>query len=121
MMFKSKDIGKLGENLALQYLKKARFSILEKNFHSHWGEIDIIAKKDNKVFFIEVKTRISDKKGKPYEAINFYKLRGLKRAVNYYILQNRLNGYKLSLDLISIILNEDSSVKKLDYFENIDN
>ena len=50
MMFKSKDIGKLGENLALQYLKKARFSILEKNFHSHWGEIDIIAKKDNKVF-----------------------------------------------------------------------
>jgi len=115
-----KNIGAIGENVALQYLKKRNYSILEKNYHSHWGEIDIIAKKENKIIFIEVKTRIGYKKGKPYEAINFYKLRGLNRAINYYILQNKLKGYKLSLDLVSIILHEDLSVKKLDYFENIE-
>ena len=77
----------------------------------------MIAKKDNKVYFFEVKTRIGTDKGQPYEAVNYYKLIGLKRAINYYLLKNKLNDCKLSLEIISVELNSDKSLKKLKIYQ----
>lgn len=114
------QIGSLGEKIALTYLKKLKYSILETNFRSHWGEIDIICQKDNKISFIEVKTRVGTTHGQPYEAVNYYKVKDLKRTINYYLLKKNLKNYKLSLDVISIILNNDHKVQSLKYLENID-
>jgi putative endonuclease len=116
----NKNIGKVGEQIAASYLKKNGLQIIGRQLTFHWGEIDLVAKQNNKIHFIEVKTRLGTTHGKPYEAITFSKIKSLKRAIEYYILKNKLKNYKLSLDVISIILNEDQSIKKLNYYENVE-
>jgi len=113
------NIGKTGETIAKQYLNKKGYQILQQNFYCHWGEIDIIAKKDNTITFFEVKTRIGESKGKPYDSVNAAKLTKLHRAIQYFLLQNNYKNYKLSLDVISILLNEDLSIKKIVHYENV--
>ena len=114
------QIGFLGEKIALSYLRKQKYSILETNFRSHWGEIDIIAQKNNKVSFIEVKTRVGTAYGQPYEAVTYYKIKDLKRTINFYLLKKNLKNYKLSLDVISIILDNNQKLQSLKYLENVD-
>jgi len=122
MTFNSnKNIGKIGEKIALSYLKEKGYKLLKKNFYCRWGEIDLILKNDNKIVFVEVKTRVGDKKGKPYEAINFYKINGLKRAIYFYLLKKKYFQYKLSLEVISIILNSDLSLKEIKHFSEVFN
>lgn len=55
-MAEHNEIGKIGENIAQAFLMKQGFSVLETNYHTHYGEIDIIAKKDKKLRFVEVKS-----------------------------------------------------------------
>ena len=114
------QIGSLGEKIALSYLKKQKHIILETNFHTRWGEIDIICKRNNKVNFVEVKTKVGTSYGQPYEAVNYYKIRDLKRTINFYLLKKNLKNYKLSLDVISIILSQDLKLVSLKYLENVD-
>lgn len=114
-----KDIGQRGEIAAAAYLQKKGYRILQQNFHTHWGEIDIIAKKDNVVSFFEVKTRVGEDYGKPYESVNSGKIKRLQRPIQYFLLQNDLKDYKLSLDVISIMLNADLSVEKIMHFDNV--
>lgn len=120
MSLYNKNIGKIGEQIAASYLKKKGFQITDRHITSHWGEIDIVARRNNKICFIEVKTRLGETKGKPYEAVTFSKIKSLRRVIQYYILKNKLKNYKLSLDVISIILGSDCSLKKLDYYENVE-
>ena len=93
------------------------YTIIEKNFYCRWGEIDIIAKKDDKIYFFEVKTRIGDRKGQPYEAVNYYKLKGLKRAIEFYLLKNKIKKVKLALTIISIILDDNMKVQKFKVYD----
>ncbi|OIP84321.1 hypothetical protein AUK04_02505 [Candidatus Roizmanbacteria bacterium CG2_30_33_16] len=113
------EVGKIGENAACDYLQKQGYLIIERNFRSKGGEIDIIIQKSNKIVFVEVKTRIGDTKGRPYEAVNYYKLSHLKRAIKYYLLQNPYKNSKLSIFVIGIILNEDHSIKELKCYEDV--
>lgn len=114
-----KDIGQKGEVEAIIYLQKKGYQILERNYYSRWGEIDVIAKKNAKITFIEVKTRVGTLKGKPYEAVNLRKISHLLRPIQYFLLQNDYKKYKLSLDVISIVLNADLTIKELKHFENV--
>ncbi|OGK52535.1 hypothetical protein A2970_01120 [Candidatus Roizmanbacteria bacterium RIFCSPLOWO2_01_FULL_44_13] len=98
-----KKTGNQGELDATVYLKGQGFSIIQKNYRTRFGEIDIVAEKNKTLYFIEVKTRSNDSKGKPYESINFYKLTHLKRASDMFLLQNNYKNYKLKLALISIL------------------
>ena len=70
-------LGIYGEKLALKYLKKQKYKILEKNFRCALGEIDIVAKDGGFLVFVEVKTRSSNAFGEPMEAVDFYKQRKL--------------------------------------------
>lgn len=107
MSLYNQNLGKIGEDKAASFLKSNQFFILKKNFYTPFGEIDIIAKKEKTLYFIEVKTRKDDKKGKPYEAVNFYKLKHLKKAVNFFLLKNKYLNYKMKIGIISIILDKD--------------
>lgn len=119
MTFIRQATGKIGESIASDYLKKQGFSILHLNYRTLYGEIDIVGKKDNKIHFIEVKTRTSLKNGYPHEAVHYYKRQHLEKAVRYYILKNRVKDYKLSVDVISILM-ENGSVKEFKHFTGID-
>ena len=57
--------------------------------------------------------------GKPYEAVNYHKLKDLKRTIQYYLLQKKLTNCKLSLDVISIVLDNNFEVTNLQHFQNI--
>lgn len=105
-------IGFLGEQIASNFLKKNHFLILKKNFRTRFGEIDIIAKKDNSLYFIEVKTRNNLNKGQPYEAINRYKIQHIKKAAYIYLLKSPLKNYKLKIAVISILLENEKPVIK---------
>lgn len=115
-----KDLGALGEQLGVTYLQEHGFLVIDRNFTTHWGELDLIAKKDKCVYFVEVKTKIGDKKGKPYEAVTYRKLQNLKRSINMYLLKNDYKTYKLSICVLSIELNPDKSVKEMKFFENVE-
>ncbi len=104
MSLYQKNLGKIGEDLALDYLKSHRFSILEKNFHSKFGEIDIIAEKNRCLFFIEVKTRSNLNHGAPYEAVNKRKIYHIKKVAQYYLLKNTYSDYKLKIGVFSILI-----------------
>lgn len=109
--------GTIGEQYAAHYLAKWGYTILERNFRIRLGELDIIAQKNNILYFCEVKTRIGDSHGKPYEAVGPRKMMHIKRVATAYILQKAAKNSKLSIQVISIILFPDLSVKEMKMYE----
>jgi len=119
-MSSNKATGALGEQLASQYLTNHGYHIIERNANSRWGELDIVAEKNNRVIFIEVKTRTDLRMGRPYEAVGRGKLRRLYRTIQHYILIHNLEKKKFQLDVIGIVLNQDKSDQELKHYENVD-
>jgi len=111
----NQDIGRCGESLARNYLINRGFTILQKNYRTRSGEIDIIAKKENTIYFIEVKTRYDDRKGKPYEAIDKRKIFHLQRAANFFLLKNRFQDCKLKIGVVSILLDR----KEIKFYDDL--
>lgn len=101
-----KILGKLGETIAVNKLRKERFEILEVNLTTRFGEIDIIAAKDNIMVFIEVKTRTSSNFGMPEESVGTIKASRIKRVAEYYLskMQNR-EEFDYRFDIISVLIN----------------
>ncbi|CAN5119582.1 YraN family protein [soil metagenome] len=118
-MNNNRTVGSIGEDLATIYLQDNDFIILKRNATSRWGELDIVAVKDNKIYFFEVKTRISTRQGNPYEAVQGLKVRNLSRTIQYFVLANKLQDKKLQLDVISIELYSDYTLKKLKRYEDL--
>lgn len=116
-MFKklhNKLLGKKGENLASDYLKKLGYQILETNFrYSKISEIDIIAKDKDTLVFVEVKTRSSTKCGHPTEAINQTKLNHIFKAGLAYMQQSKKKYTNYRIDAISIIGEKDPTIEHL--------
>ncbi|MEO8147747.1 MAG: YraN family protein [Bacteroidia bacterium] len=99
------ELGLKGEQLALEYLTSKGFKILEKNYRYLKAEVDLIAKKDDLIILIEVKTRSTDYFGRPEEAISKSKQRLLIDAADHYIQSNNLKN-EVRFDAISIIINK---------------
>lgn len=98
----NKNIGDFGENIAAEYLIGKGYEILEKNYHTAVGEIDIIARSGKTVVFVEVKTRSSVKCGRPSEAVDFRKRKHMAEAANIYCVENMISE-EVRFDVIEII------------------
>src|SRR5882762_11939271 len=115
----SDPIAKKGEDIAVAYLEKKDYTILERNFRKKYGEIDIIAKKNNTLVFIEVKTRTSNQFGEPIESITPWKLKSLiKTAYLYKAFHPRLPE-SLRIDAILVKLLGNGEVENIEHMENI--
>ncbi|MEI8111614.1 MAG: YraN family protein [Chitinophagia bacterium] len=116
-MQKNLETGNLGEELAANQLIEKGFIILERNWtHRHW-EVDIIASFNNRLHFIEVKTRKSIRFGYPEESITREKMNHLKNAAEAY--QEAHPEWKyIQFDVVAITLNE-SSVKDFLLIEDV--
>lgn len=98
-----KKLGAAGEDFAENYLALNKFRILKKNFRTRFGEIDIIAFKENTVFFFEVKTRKSNIYGFAKEAINRLKKNKIINTALRYINENKtLSNFNMNFSLIAI-------------------
>lgn len=117
-MKKNITTGKLGEDIAAQYLSKKGFKVLERNWrYSRCGEIDIIAVDQKTLVFIEVKTRSTINYGHPSEAINKTKIDKIRTLAGIYLSENpkiKFNQYRF--DAIGIILNQEPEIT---YYKDI--
>lgn len=112
--------GAIGELHAILFLKKKGYRILDQNFYVKGGEIDLIAEKPNgSIAFIEVKARQNLLHGMPYESVTKSKLHRLSKSIQFYLLKNDYHKRKLSLEVISIILNPDMTVKHIDHYDDL--
>ena len=85
-------------------MKIKHYSIVEKNFNSKFGEIDIIAKKKEIYIFVEVKTRTNYKYGEPLDSINRHKQEKIYKTAEFYLYKNKLNGISIRFDAIEVNL-----------------
>ncbi|RJR28559.1 YraN family protein [Candidatus Microgenomates bacterium] len=114
--------GAIGETVAKKYLSNLGYSILENNWRTRYGEIDIIASRGDTLHFVEVKLKVGDMYGSPEEMINKKKiLQILKTAQAYLLKNNKLNKQfkKKQIDAVCIVLNHKNELERLDYYENI--
>ncbi len=109
------ELGKLGEQLAVDYLSRNGFTILERNFIYDKAELDIIAQKEKRVIVVEVKTRNSAFFGDPQDFVTKAKIKLMVKAANEYVLTNNID-LEVRFDIISIIKNQH--IEKVEHFEN---
>ncbi|PJA01307.1 hypothetical protein COX75_00090, partial [bacterium (Candidatus Gribaldobacteria) CG_4_10_14_0_2_um_filter_33_15] len=119
----SKEIGILGEKIAEKYLKEKGYKILEKNFKRKWGEIDIVAKKKNKLIFFEVKTlqQTPDEIFLPEDEVDFKKKKQLRKITQIYLSEKKIpleSDYQIDILAIRLPPRAGLSKMKIEHFEN---
>jgi putative endonuclease len=114
-MAEHNELGKFGEELAVEFLQQNGYDILETNWTFQKAEIDIIAQKDSTVAVIEVKTRSSIAFGLPQDFVKPKKIQLLVKAVNEYIVSNDLD-VDVRFDIIAIYKEENTY--KIEHFED---
>ncbi len=105
-MAKHNTLGNEGEDLAVRYLKEKGYEILDTNWRYGHLEIDIIARKEKIVIFAEVKTRSSEKWGRPEEFVHYKKRKRLVKAAEAYLIEKDLMS-EMRFDIIAVILLPD--------------
>jgi putative endonuclease len=98
-------VGNAGEEFAAKILEDEGYMILERNYRTRIGEIDIIAAKDAVVHFIEVKTRTSDEYGYPADAVTEEKQNTIRRSAEIYMARRRLMWRAYSIDVAEVTFN----------------
>lgn len=100
----SKRLGIIGEKLAIDFLKKNNYQIIQQNYRCPFGEIDIIALKKNTLCFIEVKTRSSGRFGLPQEAIDERKKRTIAHVALSFMQHYKIEDKKVQFDVIAVCI-----------------
>ena len=104
--------GKFGEVKAQEYLEKLGYTIICKNFRCMQGEIDIIAKDNKNIIFVEVKTRANLKYGEAKEAVDTKKQKHIYEAAKYYLYKNKLEEAYVRIDVIEVyVINRQNQNK----------
>ena len=85
-----KALGVKGEDLAVRYLKKKGFKVIQRNYHCPLGEIDLIAREGDTLVFIEIKARSSSEYGLPQDAVDRFKQKKIIQAAKTYLAEHHL-------------------------------
>lgn len=95
--------GKRGEDLAVNYLKDLGYKILERNYAIRQAEADVIIEKDNKIIFVEVKSRTTLKYGTPSEAVNYRKQKKYRELALIYLQKKGLENFEISFAVVEVV------------------
>ncbi len=114
-----KELGKKGEDITALHLKKQGFIIFKRNYHSRFGEIDIIAEKDDLLLFVEVKTRFENAMVSPSEAVDYSKQNKIRITAKNFISKTFMD-YRCRFDVAEVFvsLNDGKYEFTLNYIEN---
>ncbi|MFN3640405.1 MAG: YraN family protein [Flavobacterium sp.] len=104
-MAEHNDIGKLGEEIAANYLDQQGYEILERNWKFEKAEVDILAQKDDFLVAVEVKTRTTDAFGLPQEFLKPAQIKRLVKAVDEYMQQHKITN-EVRFDVIAVIIHK---------------
>ena len=103
-------LGKSGEDFAVRFLLQQGYKIIDRNFRSRFGEIDVVSLKDNCLIFIEVKTRFSKRFGNPFEAVTPRKIRKITKTAEYYSLIHPELPKKLLIQIVGLEVENGKAV-----------
>ncbi len=115
---RNQRVGKWGENAAAQFLNAQGFTIIQRNYRTPFGELDLIAEKEDITHFIEVKTRTGVEFGLPEEAVTKAKRTHLLAAVQAYWMNSALPEGDWQIDVIAVLRRAVERNVEIEYFEN---
>lgn len=98
------DLGRYGEERAAIFLQDRGYEIIDRNWRSPVGEIDLIARDKDRLVFVEVKTRNGSGFGHPFEAITPTKVSRMRRLVADWCIAKQVSGAKVRLDAIAVLI-----------------
>jgi putative endonuclease len=107
MQNERQQFGKKSENLAVWYLKKNGYKIIEQNYRTPLGEIDVIAKENKTIVFVEVKSRQSIRYGNPKWAVTPKKQRKISMVALQYLKSTRQMDARARFDVVAVTSNRD--------------
>lgn len=116
MKFNNRQTGRLAEDLAAAALQEKGYQLLERNFSNRYGEIDIIAKDQETLVFVEVKAKKGTQFGLPEEMINSYKLKRVQNMATIYMKGKNL---PCRIDVVAIVLSSTNDLISLTHYENV--
>lgn len=105
-MYIRHEFGKKGENIAVEFLEKQNYNILDRNFICRQGEIDVIALDRDYVVFVEIKSRTSTEFGLPSEAVTKTKLKHMVKSAEYYLFVRNLENANIRFDVIEVYVKD---------------
>lgn len=114
--------GKVGEEIAAQHLHKKGFKILEQNFSTRFGELDLICVDKNILVFVEVKLKVGEEYGTPEEMVSPWKLSQVQRTAQSFLLQNQdlqIQYPSHRIDVVAIVVNKNKEVERINHYENV--
>ena len=114
-MAQHNELGKKGEQLAVDFLFKNGYEIVERNYRFDKAEVDIIARKDNILAIVEVKTRSTKDFGNPQDFVKSKQIKNLVKAVDEYVNENDLD-IEVRFDIIAIV--KEKKGFKIEHLEN---
>jgi putative endonuclease len=110
-------VGSEGEQIAVKFLKRNGYKILQRNYRCRIGEIDIICFDHGTVVFVEVKTRHGDLYGPPELSVTKAKKRRILRIASQYISKNKIEDIDLRFDVVSIFLSSAEKHPEITHFK----
>jgi putative endonuclease len=116
--FPTKSLGSRGEDAAVRFLKRLGYRLIERDYDSPLGEIDIIAADGRTVVFVEVKTRTSTDAGHPTEAIDNIKQQRMTQSAVGYLKSKRLLDVAARFDVVAVTWPADSRSPHIEHYKN---
>jgi putative endonuclease len=126
----TQKFGRLGEQIACDYLKNKGFTVIEQNYTKKIGELDIIASKNSILHFVEVKTLVKDRlegvsrdtyeKYSPFENVSKSKMRKFSRTCEWYIQERHVSHEtKWQIDVIAVTVTRETRSAKVEVMWNV--
>lgn len=110
--------GQIGEGLAAKFLEKKGYKVVDKNFRTRFGEIDLIVKKSNVLIFVEVKCRIGGQ-GEPEWQINRKKISRVKKMAQAYLIKKSPDYEDLRIDVVCLVLSAKNKIMRIKHYKSV--
>jgi putative endonuclease len=111
-------LGQLGEKYAIDWLHRHGAVVVERNFRTRRGEVDIIALRDDTILFVEVKSRRTLSRGLPQDAVHPFKIRRIRAAAEMFLHQTGRLQRPCRFDVAVVMFSGRCAVERFEYIEN---
>ncbi|MHB1421101.1 MAG: YraN family protein [Bacillota bacterium] len=118
MSFDRKQKGRVGEEAAAAFLVTKGYRVLHRNFRCRLGELDIVARHQEYLVFIEVRTRSTSDFGAPQESVDYHKQARLRQLAQFYLSRYGLKEENCRFDVVGVILNHSGGVSRIELWDN---
>jgi len=113
-----KKLGDFGESAAVKFLKDKGYEIVSTNYRCRYGEIDIVARDDYQIVFVEVRTKKGRAFGTPEESVSSIKQSRMVKAAETYLQDKGIESSDWRIDVVAIEVNSMDKVRRIDVIQN---